>query len=479
MWLVFRSGGEDGTTVEATGDRYVIGRDPADADLVIDDERASRSHCFIKDRGDGTAELHDLGSSNGTYVNGHRLEGPVTLSGGEFIQVGNTILGVSASREGAQATQVGAVPVVDPSEQKSPSGSSFSTMDRIQLKRSTKRAQYLSIGAVAAAVVGVVVAFAVVRGGDDEPTIPEIVDSVKFSTALIVAQRGGDPAGTGTGWVSNAEEGLIVTNQHVINGGETFQVGFDGDLRDAELLGAAPCDDLAVLRVENTEGMRTLELADQTELEQGETVVAVGFPGSASADANLTATTGVVSVTQTAFDLEGVDVPQYPNVIQTDAAINPGNSGGPLVNLESKLVGVNSAGITLLGKRTIQGQGYAIGVDRVKEIVPDLEAGRSQAWSGFGLEYVVDPDVASASGFLRVPGLAVTHVIPGSPADKAGFGDAPVLIGAINGEDMDGRLPTYCKALDGKKAGDSVDYLVQQAERAPERLSVPLGGAES
>jgi hypothetical protein len=54
-----------------------------------------------------------------------------------------------------------------------------------------------------------------------------------------------------------------------------------------------------------------------------------------------------------------------------------------------------------------------------------------------------------------------------------------VLIGAINGEDMDGRLPTYCKALEGKKAGDSVDYLVQQAERAPERLSVPLGGAES
>ena len=95
-------------------------------------------------------------------------------------------------------------------------------------------------------------------------------------------------------------------------------------------------------------------------------------------------------------------MPQYPNVLQTDAAINPGNSGGPLVNTDGELVGVNSAGITDLGGRTIQGQGYAIGVDRVKEIVPTLRQGRSIGWTGLGFGF--EPN-ASPPGAVGEPGL--------------------------------------------------------------------------
>jgi S1-C subfamily serine protease len=350
-------------------------------------------------------------------------------------------------------------------------------VERIRLRRTTRWSVIVGAAAVIAAAVVVVLAVTGALGGDDDPPaaegIPEIVDRVRPSTVVVTTLAGGEPAGSGTGWVLDAEEGLIVTNNHVTNGGTAWSVGVDDDQRDARLVAAAPCEDLALLQVEDTSDLVTLPLGSQSELRQGQTVVAVGFPGTASSRANLTTTTGVVSVVSTRFDLAGVDVPRYPNVIQTDAVINPGNSGGPLVNTSSELVGVNSAGITLLGGRAIQGQGYAIGVDRVKEIVPQLRDGRSIGFTGIGVAHITDPSEfaaeLSAAGLPLTPGLAVVSVVPGSPADEAGLGDRPVVITAVNGTPMDGSLPAYCAAIGGGESGSEAVFTIAEPDQPLER----------
>ena len=191
--------------------------------------------------------------------------------------------------------------------------------------------------------------------------------------------------------------------------------------------------------------------------------MALGYPANASTTEELTATEGVVSIVNTRFDLEALDVPKYPNVIQTDAAINPGNSGGPLVDLEAKLVGVNSAGITLLGGRTIQGQGFAIGVDRVKEVTDQLRQGRSIGWTGMGFAHGVSGSDLVDAGLPLRDGLVVTHVAPGSPAAAAGLGEQPAMVTAINGQSVDQSLPSYCDAVESIESGGTATFTVVRA----------------
>lgn len=502
MWLTFTSGGEEGTSVQAAGERFIVGRDDG-CDLVIQDERASRQHAYLRIMDGGRAELHDLGSANGTFVNGHRITGPVMLSGGEQLQFGNTTLATSLREPSDNATTIGVTPaglgtVVDPQPETAGAASASgttppagpgasaatrtptpSTIERIKLRKSVRTATVLAGAAILAAVVAVVL-FATGVFSDDgpeEPDVPEIVAQVTPSTVVVFSEQDGEIAGNGTGWVLDAGEGLIVTNAHVVNGGETFSVGVGDQMRDASVVGVATCDDLAVLRVSDTTGLVTLPLGNQDDLQAGQQVVALGFPGSASLNSNLTTTVGVVSVVRTSFDLQGVDVPRYPNVIQTDTAINPGNSGGPLVNSDGELVGVNSAGITLLGGRTIQGQAYAVGVDRVKEIVPTLRGGRSLGWNGMGFTYIVDPsefeDNFRAAGFPLVPGLVVLNATEGTPAEDAGFGRGPVLITEVNGTSMDGSLPSYCAALgDAEQAQDATFTVVQAGSTSSQDVTV-------
>jgi S1-C subfamily serine protease len=155
----------------------------------------------------------------------------------------------------------------------------------------------------------------------------------------------------------------------------------------------------------------------------------------------------VVAQVKTDFREEAVDVPFYPNVIQTDAAINPGNSGGPLLNDEAELVGVNSAGI---GDR--QNENYAIGVDRVKEITATLREGRSLAWTGMNFEYV-----ALEEG--EPPLVAVSSAVPGTAADFEGFGELEELtiLTSVNGEQVNS-LQSYCAAVSNGTQGDTATF---------------------
>ena len=454
MLLKLHNDSAEPERVRVAGERFVIGRDQ-DCDLVLDgDPKVSRRHAYLKTRPDGRATLHDLGSSNGTWVDGRPIQSAL-LDGGERVRVGDTELVPERVAPAPVAAAAGGESLVRRGQ---------SAVARVMLQRSVRRATMLGAAAVAIAIggSGLLASGALERYSDEE-----IVRAVAPSTVLIDARRGQEQAGNGSGWVLDAEEGLVVTNAHVVNAGTDFKVGVGEDLRDARVVGAAPCEDLALLRVADASGLLTLPLGSQSELEFGEPVVAVGFPGSASLSSKLTSTTGVVSVVRSTYREPALDVPVYSNVIQTDAAINPGSSGGPLVNGDGELVGVNSAGRTKSADgRIIQGQSYAVGVDRVKEITAVLREGRSIGWAGMSFEY------PSGEGAIA-PGLLVSGAVPGSAAERAGFGRKPLVITAVDGTPVDRSLASWCDAVRGVSSGELASVSVTDTTgRAARELRV-------
>jgi S1-C subfamily serine protease len=235
------------------------------------------------------------------------------------------------------------------------------------------------------------------------------------ATVRIDVVLDGEVAGGGSGSIIDLGKGLILTNNHVASVGPMQVVNtVIKDPVDAELVSAAPCDDLALIRIDTRglSGLKQVTFGVASALKQGQHVVALGYPGAAERLENraLSATSGIISKVKTEFDLPGSDVPKLENVIQTDAAINPGNSGGPLFDLKGSQIGVNSAG--LAGQGRIENENYAISIDRVKQLLDDLKAGHSPKWIGVTLEPVQDQ---SGKAFL-----GIGFITPGGPAEQAG-----------------------------------------------------------
>lgn len=472
MWLLIRSGEQTGRIVEITDERFVIGRDE-DCDLKLPDEKISRKHASLVRHPDGSVVLQDLGSTNGTFLDEQRITQPTQVRGDEQLRVGDTQMVISAEQPSGTPTTIGVMP--SGAVQPAPPRRTGFTAERLLLRRATKRATVIGLLAAAAALIAAGIGLFVWLSDDeaqvaDTPTPDEIVEAIRPATVLVDAQVQGQSVGGGTGWVLDADEGLIVTNAHVVNAGESFEVGVNSDdpesdlqRRAASVVGVAPCEDLALLKVDDTTGLQEVELGSQGDLRQGETVVALGYPASASIESNLSATVGAVSVVKETFDLESLDVPKYTNVIRTDAAINPGNSGGPLLDLDETLVGVNSAGITLLGGRTIQGEAFAIGVDRVKEIVPTLRAGQSMAWAGAGFAFPTSADDLTALALPAQDGIIISHAVPGTSAAEAGLGQQVSLLVAVNGTPIEGFLQSYCDAVGDVASGETMTYSVIQS----------------
>ncbi len=467
MWLKFESGDRRGDTVEITNRQFLVGRDQ-DCDLPIDDERASRQHARFETLDTGGMVLRDLGATNGTYVNGTKISEPVVLEGGETVRIGRTELAVSRNAPIAltafdPGTKVAAAAAAADAGADAPppvaTTPTPSAIERSDLRRSVKRSSVIAAvsGGVALVLVIVLVVVAVTGGfssGSDDSTAA-IVKDVKSSVVDVVTSVDKQDLSGGTGWVADAEKGYIVTNNHVVNTGTDFTVVVDGQRRPAQLVAAAPCDDLAVLQVADTQGLETIELGSQSDLEQGEKVVALGYPGNASRASELQTTEGIVSATSTRVDNPVDEAPVYRNVVQTDAAVNPGNSGGPLVNGDRKLVGVNTYG----GGN--ENQNYAIGVDRVKELLPDLLAGKSPSWSGLGFVFSSSGNDEQAKrrkvGLpTSVPGMLVVNGVPGSDAFSTIEG--PALLVAIDNVPVDGSMESYCKAAQGYSTDDNATF---------------------
>ncbi len=439
MWLTVLSGADAGRIVEvrapAPGEPFVLGRVQG-CDLVVRDEGASRRHAELWVE-EGGLLLRDLGSANGTCVDGRRVD-EVVLTGGEELRIAGVDIGVDRERPAEPA----------------PAAASWSLVgrlvdDRHRARRTTSLA--LAAAALALAVVAVVL---LTRGGGDDGDVPAVVRTLTPSTVLVEASRDGRRSATGTGWVLDAGAGLIVTAAHVVNSGERYQVGRDGQARPARLVASAPCEDLAVLHVSGVAGLRNAATGSRRGLEQGETVVALGYPAGAGSTDTPTATRGVVSATGTAFRDPAADVPKYPLAVLTDTALNPGNSGGPLADLDGRVVGINAAARTTGSDgRPLEGQNYAIAMERAQTVIGRLRRGRSLGWTGATLGY---PTVAELRDRRLPPGLYLTGAVPGTPAARAHLGGRGELLAGIDGRALDASLSSYCAAIAGRRSGDRV-----------------------
>jgi Do/DeqQ family serine protease len=224
--------------------------------------------------------------------------------------------------------------------------------------------------------------------------------------------------------------GLVVTNYHVIEGASQVKVALSDKREfDANIVLKDQRSDLAVLRIKDAkERFPTLELANSDDLEVGDVVLAIGDPFGVGQ----TVTHGIVS----AVARTQVGVTDYQFFIQTDAAINPGNSGGPLVDMNGRMVGINSAIYSRSGGS--QGIGFAIPANMVRVIVASAEGGSGtvkRPWLGAKLQEVT-PEIADSLGLKRPIGALVASLVPGGPAAQAGMKTGDLIV-SVDGQPVD------------------------------------------
>ena len=232
--------------------------------------------------------------------------------------------------------------------------------------------------------------------------------------------------GSGSGAIVRSD-GYILTNHHVVGEANKITVQlYDGQELKARLIGTDPATDISVIKIEGTD-MPVLQMGDSDNILVGESVIAIGNPFGLSH----TVTFGIVS----AKGRTGMGIAEYEDFIQTDAAINPGNSGGPLVDLEGKIVGVNTAIFSRSGG--YQGIGFAVPINMARRVMNELiETGQvSRGWLGVGIQDMT-PELAKAFGLDQAKGSLVTGVMPGTPAEKAGLQKGDVIL-RLNGNTIE------------------------------------------
>jgi S1-C subfamily serine protease len=305
-------------------------------------------------------------------------------------------------------------------------------------------------------------------GGSAESRIPGVVQSLAPSTVAVIAERGEQRSETGTGWVVDGQRDFVVTAAHVINGGDTFRVQSGHDSYLATVAAVAPCDDIALLHAEQNPVLHPAAMGFQSEIVQGETVLALGYPDDASAESELVTTRGAVTVPRTSYRETSSELPPYPQAIQTDASLNPGNSGGPLVDLGGRVVGINGATRRRgIGGREIEGQNYAIGVDRVREVLPALERGHSLGWTGLTFAFPTLKELIER----RLPsGLFITGAVNGTPVSLLRVDFGSEMLVAVNDRPVGTTMATYCRAVAGLGSGDAA--MLTLARRDPSGIQV-------
>jgi serine protease Do len=228
--------------------------------------------------------------------------------------------------------------------------------------------------------------------------------------------------GRGSGFVVS-KEGQILTNNHVVDGADKITVTMsDGTTYTAEALGKDPTFDLAVIKIKPDSNLTALELGDSETIEVGEWVVAIGNPYGLEH----TVTVGVISAKNRSIHTRDVN---FDGFLQTDAAINPGNSGGPLIDMDGKVIGINTAIIPYA-----QGLGFAIPVNMAKQIMNDLVTfGKvKRGWLGISVQNLTK-EFAEAYNIKEETGVIVGDVFQDSAAERAKMQRGDVII-SLNGE---------------------------------------------
>jgi putative serine protease PepD len=299
----------------------------------------------------------------------------------------------------------------------------------------------------------------------DSTDLPAVAGSAEDVAAKVLPSvvkinvSGEEGSGSGSGVVIS-DAGEILTNDHVVDvaaDGGRMTVSFnDGTTAPADLVGADPVTDLAVIKVDNVRGLTPARLGDSDKLDVGEGVVAIGSPFGLAA----TVTSGIVSALNRPVSVgsgsEGDDATTYP-AIQTDAAINPGNSGGPLVNLAGQVVGINSSirsSSDLGSEGGSIGLGFAIPISKVLPIVDQLRAGQTPTHARLGITVSDQGSSTDPTENGLITGAGVEEVSPGSAGEEAGL-EAGDVVTKVN-DDPISSSESLVATIRGYRPGDKV-----------------------
>jgi len=248
----------------------------------------------------------------------------------------------------------------------------------------------------------------------------------KFFGTPPMQQRERRVSNLGSGVITDAQNGYVITNSHVIAGADEISVRLhDGRAFDAEIVGVDEDADIAVVRIP-AEQLQHIDIGNSDALRVGDFVVAIGNPFGLGQ----TATSGIIS----ALGRTGLNIEDYEDFIQTDASINQGNSGGALVNLRGELVGINTA-ILAPGGGNI-GIGFAIPINMVQLLTRQIiEYGEVRRGRLGVIAQNLTPELAEALGIDTTRGAVISQVIPDSAADDSGMHEGDVVV-AVNDREI-------------------------------------------
>lgn len=267
------------------------------------------------------------------------------------------------------------------------------------------------------------------------------INKIYNAVVLVETYSNGEVASTGTGFVYKIDDkyGYIITNNHVVNGGEKYNITYiDGTSIEGTLVGTDEYTDVAVLKVDQASVLQVATLGASDKSSIGDTVFTVGSPMGSTYMG--TVTKGILSGKDRVVEVSLASGGYYMEVLQTDAAINPGNSGGPLVNINGEVIGVNSMKLV---EDEIEGMGFSIPIETVMDTVSYLEAGKIIERPVLGVK-VVDVTNKLELYFrynIKVPsdvteGVYVYEVQSDSSASKAGVKSGDIIV------EMDGKKVT-------------------------------------
>lgn len=275
----------------------------------------------------------------------------------------------------------------------------------------------------------------------NENSIAAAVDKVYDATVVVQTSKNGTPVSTGTGFVYKVDgsTAYVMTNNHVISGGDSAKVIFsDGTDADTKILGGDTYADIAVLTVASSSIKQVATIGNTENLRLGDTTFAVGAPLGDTYSG--TVTKGILSGKDRLVEvsLTGTTYDYYMKVLQTDAALNPGNSGGPLCNINGEVIGVNSLKLTQEQTSTsnysVEGMGFAIPIEDALYYAEVIEEGGSVKRPYIGISML---DISNSyylwQAGITIPngvkdGVAVIEVVSSSPAAKSGLQKGDIII---------------------------------------------------
>jgi len=308
---------------------------------------------------------------------------------------------------------------------------------------------------------------------EDLPNIADVVALVKPSVVAINTEivsedffgQAYTQEGAGSGWIID-ENGIIVTNNHVVEGAKTVTVTTnDGTTYTADVnkIATDSLNDLAIIKID-AHDLPALKLGNSSAIQVGDWAIAIGN----ALGQGIRASEGIISLTDVSLQVEQGQT--LYDLIETTAAINPGNSGGPLVNLAGEVIGITSAKVAQVG---VEGMGYAISIDTAAPIIQELvnKGYITRPWLGVGL-YTVD-ELAIQQLNLKVDkGVLITNVAADSPADRAGLEQYDVVV-SIGGQDVT-TIEDLMKVLHASVIGQPLEIKYWRGDHEYTTQAIPI-----